>query len=116
MGNEPRRVVMAITGASGAAFGLRMLELLRDAKDVESHLVVSKAGALTLRHECDVTLVDVRGMADVTYRSGDIGAAIASGSFPVDAMLGRPLFDQDAVRDRLQPRGRTDHQRPRTSV
>lgn len=87
---EPRRVIVAITGASGAAIGLRMLELLRDAKDVESHLVVSKAGALTLRHECDVSLADVRAMADVSYRSGDISAAIASGSYPVDAMLVAP--------------------------
>lgn len=87
---RPRRVVLAITGASGAAFGLRILALLRDAQDVETHLVVSRAGAVTLRHECDATLGDVRAMADVTYRSGDIGAAIASGSFPVDAMIVAP--------------------------
>lgn len=87
---RPRRVVLAITGASGAAIGLRVLALLRDAKDVESHLVVSRAGAVTLRHECDVALSDVRAMADVSYRSGDIGAAIASGSFPVDSMIIAP--------------------------
>jgi 4-hydroxy-3-polyprenylbenzoate decarboxylase len=85
-----RRVVLGITGASGAAFGLRMLTLLRDAEDVETHLVVSKAGAVTLRYECDVALSEVRAMADVSYRSGDIGAAIASGSFPVDAMIVAP--------------------------
>jgi flavin prenyltransferase len=87
---QRRRVVLGITGASGAAFGLRVLTLLRDAQDVETHLVVSKAGAVTLRYECDVTLSDVRAMADVSYRSGDIGAAIASGSFPVDAMIVAP--------------------------
>jgi 4-hydroxy-3-polyprenylbenzoate decarboxylase len=87
---RPRRVVLAITGASGAAIGLRVLALLRDTPDVESHLVVSRAGAVTLRHECDVALSDVRDMADVTYRTGDIGAAIASGSFPVDAMIVAP--------------------------
>lgn len=87
---RPRRVVLAITGASGAALGLRILALLRDAEDVETHLVVSRAGAVTLRHECDVALGDVRAMADVVYRSGDIGAAIASGSFPVDAMIVAP--------------------------
>jgi polyprenyl P-hydroxybenzoate/phenylacrylic acid decarboxylase-like protein len=85
-----RRVVIAITGASGAVFGLRMLALLRDAEDVESHLVVSRAGAVTLRHECDVSLPEVRAMADVNYRPGDIGAAIASGSFQVDAMVVAP--------------------------
>ncbi len=85
-----RRVVVAITGASGAAYGLRMLTLLRDAPDVETHLVVSGAGAVTLRHECDVSLAQVRALADVSYRSGDIGAAIASGSFAVDAMVVAP--------------------------
>jgi 4-hydroxy-3-polyprenylbenzoate decarboxylase len=85
-----RRVVLGITGASGAAFGLRMLTLLRAAEDVETHLVVSKAGVVTLRHECDVSLSEVRALADVSYRSGDIGAAIASGSFPVDAMVVAP--------------------------
>jgi 4-hydroxy-3-polyprenylbenzoate decarboxylase len=88
--DDPRRVVLGITGASGAAFGLRVLTLLRDAPDVETHLVVSRAGAVTLRYECDVTLAEVRAMADVSYRAGDIGAAIASGSFPVDAMIVAP--------------------------
>jgi 4-hydroxy-3-polyprenylbenzoate decarboxylase len=88
--NGVRRVVVGITGASGAAYGLRVLTLLRDAKDVETHLVVSRAGAVTLRHECDVSLADVRDMADVAYRPGDIGAAIASGSFHVDAMVIAP--------------------------
>jgi 4-hydroxy-3-polyprenylbenzoate decarboxylase len=87
---RPRRVVLAITGASGAAIGLRILALLRDADGVESHLVVSRAGAVTLRHECDASLADVRDMADAYYRTGDIGAAIASGSFPVDAMIVAP--------------------------
>lgn len=85
-----RRVIVGITGASGAAYGLRTLRLLRDAENLETHLVVSRAGAVTLRHECDVSLADVRALADVSYRAGDIGAAIASGSFPADAMLVAP--------------------------
>jgi 4-hydroxy-3-polyprenylbenzoate decarboxylase len=85
-----RRVIVGITGASGVAYGLRVLTLLREAPNVETHLVVSRAGAMTLRHECDVTLAQVRALADVTYRPGDIGAAIASGSFHVDAMLVAP--------------------------
>lgn len=85
-----RRVIVGITGASGAAYGLRTLTLLRDAPDVETHLVVSRAGAMTLRHECDVTLADVRALADVAYRPGEVGAAIASGSFQVDAMIVAP--------------------------
>jgi 4-hydroxy-3-polyprenylbenzoate decarboxylase len=82
-----RRIIVGITGASGAAYGLRMLTLLRDTPGVRTHLVVSRAGALTLRHECDVSLAQVRELADVYYRPSEVGAAIASGSFAADAML-----------------------------
>lgn len=85
-----RAIVIAITGASGAVYGLRMLNLLREVPEIETHLVVSRAGALTLRHECGVTLRDVRALADVNYGAGEIGAAIASGSFPVEAMVVAP--------------------------
>lgn len=90
MAQRLRRVVVGITGASGAAYGVRVLTLLRDAEDVQTHLVVSRAGALTLRHECDLSLAEVRALADVSYRPGDVGAAISSGSFAVDAMLVTP--------------------------
>lgn len=82
-----RNVVVAITGASGACLGVRVLQLLREQPGIRTHLVLSKAGILTLRHECDLTVADVRALADVTYRPGEIGATIASGSFPVAAML-----------------------------
>lgn len=85
-----KTIVIAITGASGACYGVRMLTLLRDQPDIETHLVVSRAGAMTLRHECGMTLRDAQDLADVSYRSNDVGAAIASGSFPVDAMLIAP--------------------------
>jgi 4-hydroxy-3-polyprenylbenzoate decarboxylase len=85
-----RRVVVGITGASGACYGVRILELLRDQPDTESHLVVSKAGMMTLRHECDLTPPDITALADVHHRSGEIGASIASGSFPVEAMIIAP--------------------------
>ncbi|MEV4143685.1 UbiX family flavin prenyltransferase [Amycolatopsis sp. NPDC049691] len=87
---ETRNVVVAITGASGACLGVRVLQLLREQPGIRTHLVLSKAGILTLRHECDLTVTDVRALADVTYRPGEIGAAIASGSFPVAAMLVAP--------------------------
>ncbi|MGK3206941.1 UbiX family flavin prenyltransferase [Amycolatopsis sp. MEPSY49] len=87
---ETRNVVVAITGASGACLGVRVLQLLREQPGIRTHLVLSKAGILTLRHECDLTLADVRALADVTHRPGEIGAAIASGSFPVAAMLVAP--------------------------
>jgi flavin prenyltransferase len=87
---RPRRIVIAITGASGAAYGIRILEILRSVPDVETHLVVSRAGALTLNQECDVTVREVERLADVAHRPAAVGASIASGSFPVDAMIVAP--------------------------
>jgi 4-hydroxy-3-polyprenylbenzoate decarboxylase len=88
--DETRTIIVAITGASGAVYGLRMLTLLRDQPDVETHLIVSRAGGMTLRHECGVSVREAEALADVTYRPGDVGAAIASGSFPADAMVVAP--------------------------
>jgi 4-hydroxy-3-polyprenylbenzoate decarboxylase len=85
-----RKVVVAITGASGVCIGVRMLDLLREQDDIETHLVVSKAGIMTLRYECDMSLRDVQSRADVTHRASEIGASIASGSYPVEAMLVAP--------------------------
>jgi 4-hydroxy-3-polyprenylbenzoate decarboxylase len=87
---RPKRVVVAITGASGAAYGIRILEILGSVPDVETHLVVSRAGALTLNQECDATVREVERLADVAHRPAAVGASIASGSFPVDAMIVAP--------------------------
>jgi 4-hydroxy-3-polyprenylbenzoate decarboxylase len=87
---RPKRVVVAITGASGAAYGVRVLELLHTLPHVETHLVVSHAGALTLGQECDLTVRQVGALADVIHRPSAVGASIASGSFPVDAMVIAP--------------------------
>jgi len=84
-----QRLIVAISGASGAVYGIRALEMLR-AADIESHLVVSKAAALSLEAETDLSLADVQGLADVVYKPGDIGAAIASGSFRTLGMLIAP--------------------------
>jgi 4-hydroxy-3-polyprenylbenzoate decarboxylase len=73
-------LIVGISGASGAIYGVRLLEALRKAK-VPSHLVVSKSAALTLKEECDLSVNQVRDMADVNYSNGDIGAAVSSGSF-----------------------------------
>lgn len=81
------RVVVAMTGASGAIYGVRALQLLRETPGVETHLVTSRAAALTLRHECDADVRDVEELADVVHRPSAIGAPIASGSFAVHAML-----------------------------
>ncbi|NVJ70257.1 MAG: UbiX family flavin prenyltransferase [Alphaproteobacteria bacterium] len=84
-----KRLVIAITGASGVAYGIRALELLKDL-DVERHLVMSKAGERTLLEETNYSIKDVQGMADVLYPVKDIGAAIASGSFKTMGMLIAP--------------------------
>ena len=85
-----RRLVVAITGASGAAYGVRALEALQGVNGVETHLVVSKAGALTAYSELGLELKDLKAKADVVYDNNDIGAAIASGSFVTDGMIIAP--------------------------
>lgn len=84
-----RRIIVGLTGASGAIFGVRLLELLRGT-DVETHLVISKWGARTLVHETRYSLEDVQQMATVCYNPNDQGAAISSGSFATDGMIVAP--------------------------
>ena len=84
-----RRVVVGISGASGAIYGVRLLAMLR-AANVESHLVASRSAQITLADELGMTLADVKALADVHYPNADIGAAIASGSFRVDGMIVAP--------------------------
>lgn len=83
------RIVVAITGASGVIYGRRCLEALKQA-DVETHLVVSKAAEMTLAYELGIKAADLEPLAAVRYAAGDIGAAIASGSFRADGMLVAP--------------------------
>jgi flavin prenyltransferase len=83
------RVVVAITGASGSILGVRMLERLREF-DVETHLVISAWGARTLEHETGWTVPEVRRLADVVHKPGDLGASISSGSFRTEGMLIAP--------------------------
>lgn len=84
-----QRLIVAISGASGAIYGIRMLQALKHAK-VESHLIVSKAAALSLGAETDMTLNDVQALADIVYKPADIGATIASGSFKTMGMAIAP--------------------------
>ena len=76
----PRRVIVGITGASGTIFGVRLLERLREA-EIETHLVMSQWGARTLVHETSYTVQQVQELASERYAIGDVGSAIASGSF-----------------------------------
>ena len=82
-------MVVGITGASGAIYGIAVLKALR-LLDVESHLIVSQAAALTIHHETDFSLQDVKAMADTVYAIGDIGASCSSGSFETLGMIVAP--------------------------
>jgi 4-hydroxy-3-polyprenylbenzoate decarboxylase len=87
---RPRRIVVAITGATGAVYGVRLLERLGAVPGVETHLVVSDAASLTLHQEVGLQRRDVEALAHVVHRNRDIGASIASGSFRSDGMVIAP--------------------------
>jgi 4-hydroxy-3-polyprenylbenzoate decarboxylase len=86
---ERPRLVVGVSGASGVVYGVRALDACRDL-GVETHLVVSRAAALTLAQETKLTLADLNARADVAHRPADVGAAIASGSFRTLGMLIAP--------------------------
>ena len=86
----PARLIVAITGATGAVYGVRLLERLRAMGGVETHLLVSSAGLLTLRHELGLERADVQALADRYHSVREIGANIASGSFATAGMVVAP--------------------------
>ena len=83
------RIIVGISGASGAIYGVRMLQVLRDLP-VETHLVMSRAAEMTLAYETDFEAQDVRALADIVHSIGDVGAPIASGSFRTQGMAVAP--------------------------
>ncbi len=85
-----KRLVIAITGASGAIYGVRMLQVLAQAADWESHLVISSSGVMTAVHELAMEKAEIEGLADIVHNVRDIGASIASGSFQCDGMVIAP--------------------------
>lgn len=80
-------LIVAITGASGAIYGIRLLEVLKQAKEVETHLVISEAATRTIEYETSYTVADVKKLAHHCYDNKDIGASLASGSFRRDGMI-----------------------------
>ena len=86
---RPRRIVVGVSGASGAALGLECLKCLRQA-GAESALVVTRGGEITIEQELGMTLDEFATHADVVYDNKNIGAAIASGTYPVDGMIVAP--------------------------
>ena len=85
----PPRLIVGISGASGAVYGIRLLEILREI-GVETHRIVSKAAQLTLSQELNLTLSNAQVLADHTYAIGDVGAACSSGSFHTAGMIVAP--------------------------
>jgi flavin prenyltransferase len=86
----PRRLIVAITGATGSIYGVRLLETLRRLGGVETHLLVSSAGWLNIQHELDLDKTTLHALADVVHNVRDVGASIASGSFATDGMIVAP--------------------------
>src|SRR5260221_9141203 len=84
-----RRLIIGMTGSTGAIFGVRMLEALKGS-EVETHLIISKWAQRTLEHETRYTVEQVRSLASVVHSQGDMGAAISSGSFKTDGMAVMP--------------------------
>jgi 4-hydroxy-3-polyprenylbenzoate decarboxylase len=87
---DDRRFVVAITGATGAVYGVRLLQRLSACPGVETHLVLSDAATLTLHQEVGLQKRDVEAFAHVVHRNREIGASIASGSFQTDGMVIAP--------------------------
>ncbi len=85
-----RRIIVGISGASGAIYGVRALELLRRFDDLETHLVMTPAAKITLGEETDLATADVEALADEVHGIRDIGASIASGSFATIGMIIAP--------------------------
>ncbi|HXV24245.1 MAG TPA: UbiX family flavin prenyltransferase [Alphaproteobacteria bacterium] len=88
-GQEPARLVIGISGASGVIFGVRLLKLLKKCP-VESHLVMTRSAELTLAYETDLKVSEVQALADSVYPVGDLGAALSSGSFRTLGMVVAP--------------------------
>ena len=85
-----RRIIVAISGASGAVYGARLLQVLQGQSGIETHLVVSDAGWRNLRHELDMDRASVEALADVVHALDNVGASIASGSFGAQGMVIAP--------------------------
>jgi 4-hydroxy-3-polyprenylbenzoate decarboxylase len=85
-----RRLIVAITGASGAIYGVQLLRRLREAPGIETHLLLSSAGVLNVHQELDLKRGDVEALAHVVHNVNDIGASVASGSFATAGMVVAP--------------------------
>src|ERR1041385_2391284 len=85
-----RRLIVGISGATGAIYGVRMLEVLARIKDIETHLVMSRAAKMTIQVETPHSIKEVEAMADVVHDINNVGASISSGSFRTEGMVIAP--------------------------
>jgi flavin prenyltransferase len=89
MSSQPRRLIIGITGASGAIYGVRLLQLLQPT-EIETHLVISRSAKITVTQETDLGITDVSALADVVHQVENVGASISSGSFKTIGMVIAP--------------------------
>ena len=87
---KKKRLIIAMTGATGAVYGVRMLQILQQQKEWESHLVISSSGLINLKYEMNMERSILYGLADVVHGINDIAASIASGSFKTDGLIIAP--------------------------
>lgn len=85
-----KRLIVGISGASGAIYGVRLLQVLQQVPEVETHLIISNAARMTLALETDYSLRDVQALANVVHDARDVAANISSGSFKTDGMVVLP--------------------------
>jgi polyprenyl P-hydroxybenzoate/phenylacrylic acid decarboxylase-like protein len=88
--NPKKRLIIAMTGATGAVYGVRMLQVLQAQEQWETHLVISSAGLVNLKHEMDLSRSALYALADVTHGIDDIAASISSGGFKTEGMIIAP--------------------------
>ena len=84
------KIIVGITGASGVIYGIRLLQVLSEAKDIETHLIISEHAEVNIKHETDWSVSDVKALANFNYDIGDVGACLSSGSFKRDGMIVAP--------------------------
>jgi len=89
-GDYVKRIVVGISGASGTVYGVRLLEVLRDVEEIETHLIVSRGACVTMEHETSLSVASVESMADVVHPPENLAASISSGSYRTEGMIVAP--------------------------